>query len=108
MAHRARPLLFGNQHLKSTPENEGPQPPLGVSTVSRTLYVQDDWPEFLRVFVERAASTRPEQIALDFAVTVPEARNVSSFIDMDEAPLLARSASSRGGVCSQRTCRRLD
>lgn len=63
-------------------------------TVTRTLYVQDDWPEFLRLLWREQHPDGHEQGALDFAVTAPKARNVLLSKDMDEV----RQPGGRDGV----------
>jgi len=59
--------------------------------VSRTLYVQNDWPEFLRVLWREQHPQAHEQSALDFAVSTPEARNVLLFGDMGEVAMVRRT-----------------
>ena len=51
--------------------------------VSRTLYVQDDWPEFLRVVWREQHPDGHEQGALNFAVAAPKARNIFLFKDIE-------------------------
>jgi hypothetical protein len=51
--------------------------------VTRTLYVQDDWPEFLRVLWREQHPDGHEQSALSFAVRTPCATNMLLFNDME-------------------------
>ena len=47
--------------------------------VTRTFYVQDDWPEFLRVLWREQHPEGHEQVTLNFAVKSPPDRNVPLF-----------------------------
>ena len=49
--------------------------------VTRTLHVQDDWPEFLRVLWREQHPEGHEQHALNFAAKLPPARTYSLFSD---------------------------
>jgi hypothetical protein len=51
--------------------------------VTRTLYVQDDWPEFLRVLWREQHPDGHEQGALNFLLEEPEAKNVPLFEDLE-------------------------
>jgi hypothetical protein len=55
--------------------------------VTRTLYVQADWPEFLRVLWREQHPEGHEQRAIDFATTAPPAKNVLLFKDIDHPPV---------------------
>jgi hypothetical protein len=59
--------------------------------VTRTLYLQDDWPEFLRVLWREQHPEGHEHLTLDFAVANPQARNVLVFKEMGEAPASKRA-----------------
>ncbi len=52
--------------------------------VTRTFYVQDDWPEFLRVLWREQHPNGHEQGALNFGVALPPAKNVPLFDDLLE------------------------
>lgn len=54
--------------------------------VSRTLYLQDDWPQLLRTLWREQHPDGHEQRALDFNTTMPLAQNVPLF---EEAATLA-------------------
>ena len=62
--------------------------------VTRTFYVQDDWPEFLRVLWREQHPEGHEQSALNFMTAVPQAKNVLLFKEMGELPA-ARGARRR-------------
>jgi hypothetical protein len=62
--------------------------------VTRTLYVQDDWPEFLRVLWREQHPEGQEQSALNFAAIVPQAKNVLLFKEMHE-PLAPKRTRQR-------------
>jgi hypothetical protein len=59
--------------------------------VTRTFYVQDDWPEFLRVLWREQHPEGHEQSALSFATTEPQAKNVLLFKEMGEPPAARRT-----------------
>ena len=50
--------------------------------VTRTLYVQDDWPEFLRVLWREQHPGGHEQSALNFSAKLPPAKHVPLFQDV--------------------------
>jgi hypothetical protein len=54
--------------------------------VTRTFYVQDDWPGFLRVLWREQHPEGHERSALSFATTAPEAKNVLLFKEMGDLP----------------------
>ena len=58
--------------------------------VTRTLCVQDDWPQFLRVLWREQHPEGHEQSALDFATKVPQATNVLLFKEMGDPPAARR------------------
>ena len=47
--------------------------------VTRTLYVQDDWPEFLKVLWREQHPEGHEQVALNFSPLLPQATEVPLF-----------------------------
>ena len=49
--------------------------------VTRTLYVQDDWPEFLRVLWREQHPDGHEQRALNFSAKLPPAKHMPLFHD---------------------------
>ncbi len=51
--------------------------------VSRTFYVQNDWPEFLRVLWREQHPDGHEQGALNFTLMVPTPKNVPQSADLD-------------------------
>ena len=59
--------------------------------VSRTFYVQDDWPEFLRVLWREQHPNGHEQSALNFLISPSLARNVPLFEDMQRLETRNRS-----------------
>jgi hypothetical protein len=67
--------------------------------VSRTFYLQEDWPEFLRVLWREQHPEGHEQEALNFVVSVSPATNVPLFEDLERVraksmkPLVGRSPS---------------
>lgn len=50
--------------------------------VTRTLFVQDDWPEFLRVLWREQHPEGHEQVALNFGILSAPAMNVMLFEGM--------------------------
>ena len=52
--------------------------------VTRTLYVQDDWPEFLRVLWREQHPDGHEQRALNFSAKLPPAKHMPLFHDVLE------------------------
>ena len=51
--------------------------------VTRTLFLQDDWPEFLRVLWREQHPDGHEQRALNFSLLLPAATDVPLFHDFD-------------------------
>jgi hypothetical protein len=51
--------------------------------VSRTLYLQDDWPEFLRVLWREQHPEGHEQGALNFATVEPLPKKMLLFKDLE-------------------------
>jgi hypothetical protein len=62
--------------------------------VTRTLFVQDDWPEFLRVLWREQHPEGHEQVALNFGALSAPATNVMLFEEMRVSKLGSRR--SRG------------
>jgi hypothetical protein len=62
--------------------------------VTRTFYVQSDWPEFLRVLWREQHPEGHEQGSLNFAEMMPQATEVPLFSDLVE-PVTHRSARRR-------------
>ena len=52
--------------------------------VSRTFYVQDDWPEFLRVLWREQHPEGHEQGALNFSTKIPAAVDVPLFVGFEK------------------------
>jgi hypothetical protein len=66
--------------------------------VTRTLFVQDDWPEFLRVLWREQHPAGHEQVALNFSVRSAPATNVMLFEEMQgiKGPRLTRKHCASG------------
>jgi hypothetical protein len=60
--------------------------------VTRTLCVQDDWPEFLRVLWREQHPDGHEQGALNFGIEPAPAKNVLLFEDMEYGKKVDRSS----------------
>ncbi len=52
--------------------------------VTRTLYVERDWPELLRVLWREQHPGGHEQVSLDFTALLPAAKRVPLFADAEE------------------------
>ena len=66
--------------------------------VSRTLYVQDDWPEFLRVLWREQHPEGHEQGALNFATMTPIAIDMPLFAGFEKLTTKARPQNRSRGV----------
>ncbi len=63
--------------------------------VTRTLYLQDDWPDFLRVLWREQHPGSHEQTALNFSMKSPPATDVPLFSEMNELATERRVARKR-------------
>ena len=59
--------------------------------VTRTFYVQDDWPEFLRMLWREQHPDGHEQEALNFAAAMALAKDVPLFADLEMVPKVSKS-----------------
>lgn len=59
--------------------------------VTRTLFLQDDWPEFLRVLWREQHPDAHEQSALKFVVAAPAAEHKSLFRDLERTASVRRA-----------------